>query len=218
MKAQNSSGYRIFASLHEDTDKGWVWVSPGKSFESRTTVLITREFNGQKWSVYCEYREIDVNFIMKYDRKEGTQCMYFLNHGKAKEASRSDVKLEGLEDVVVINQWYRKALGNVKTTKHDENPEQLSFKVPYPLWWGDLRAACQHPEPGVRVATRIAILGTWLGVTALLLAAVEANPISGCLMRYCLQPTLAASCLSAILGIVCFYAGRGIQRTKRTYV
>jgi len=170
MSAPPCGPYKVFAALHDDTDKGWTWISLGDRFESRTTIRIKREFNGKRRAVYCEYREIDDNFVLRYDRSEGTKCMYFPNHAAAKQAKRNDVQINQLGNIAVISQWYRKALGmgGSETAARGGSDPKLCFDEPWFRWWRDLRAACQHPEPGIRVATKIAILGTWLGVTALL--------------------------------------------------
>lgn len=212
MNDRSPNGYRVFAALHEDTDKGWAWVSLGKRFESRTTIRITREFGGRKRTVYCEYREIDANFVKTYDSREDTACMYFADHVAAKRAKPEDVQLAQLGDIAVISKWYRRALGDFETTKRGGGHQKLSFDEPCARWWRDLRAACQHPEPGMRVATKIAVLGAWLGVTALLPAIVEADPLKGWLVEHCVRyPTLAALVFCSIFAVFCIIAGRGVR-------
>jgi hypothetical protein len=78
--------YRVFGALHEDTDKGWVWVLlDDKLFASRTTIKISRRDNRRKRSVYCEYRNIDDNFVKQYDRNDDTTCMYFTDKNQARQ-------------------------------------------------------------------------------------------------------------------------------------
>jgi hypothetical protein len=106
----------------------------------------------------------------------------------------------------------RKALGGFGTTWKSGEQQKLAISRPRCALWADLRAACQHPEPGVRVATRVAILGTWLGVTALLLALVEVGPIKSYPLARCIQePGLYALALSLVFGICCILAARGIN-------
>jgi hypothetical protein len=50
---------KVFAALHEDTDKGWVWLSLDGHFTARMTIKI---FHGKE-SVYCEYRKLENNFV-----------------------------------------------------------------------------------------------------------------------------------------------------------
>jgi hypothetical protein len=216
MASVGPKSFKTFAAPHEDTDKGWVWVSLGKTLASRTSIRITREFDGRRRSVYCEYREIDANFVKTYDGNENTVCMYFAGRVAANQARRKDIDLTKLGDIAVISEWCRNALGGFETTRRGGGCQKLYFDEPWPQWWRDLRAACQHPEPGVRVASKIAILGTWLGVTALLLAALDADPLKVWLVGHCVAyPTLAASCLSAIFGALCIGAGWGVVHAPR---
>jgi len=206
VNSQPVAGYKVFAALHDETDKGWVWASGGKQSRSRTTTLVTRMADGKKHSVYCEYREIDKNFVLKYDRADLTRCMYFPSHGEARSPMRADVDLSKLGKVIVINEWYRNKLCGFGTAARGARPQELCFDKPRFEWWGDLRAACQHPEPGVRVATRIAIVGTWFGITALLPAIVEADPLKALLVQHCIRyPAAIAFALCLRIGVPLTY-------------
>jgi hypothetical protein len=204
----NSGDYRVFSALHEDTDKGWAWLylEDTGGFVSRTTIKIVSP--DVKRSVYCEYRAIDSNFIKRYDRSEFTRCIYFANKH---ETQSGQLDVASLGKVVVLSDWYRQALGGIETTHGARDGQKLEIYKPRFALWADLRAACQHPEPGVRVATRVAILGTWLGVTALLPALVEIDPIKSYLARCTQQPEAYALCFSLLFGVVCLIAGRGIR-------
>src|ERR1700674_5054526 len=173
MSCQVSKMYRVFAALHDETDKGWVWLTldPQKGFLSRSTIRIVRG----KYSVYCEHRNFDANFVRRYDATDYTNGMYFPD--KQSASRREPVDLDQLHDVIVVSGWYRSALGGFKTEGFGGAPQQLTICRPSFGAWADLRAACQHPEPGVRVATRVAILGTWVGVAALLSALAEVQPL-----------------------------------------
>jgi hypothetical protein len=202
--------YSVFSALHEETDKGWVWalLDKAEGFTSRMTIKIS--YAGR--SVYCEYRSIDANFVKRYDRSENTKCMYFKTKKEAQYEPVND--LTSLREVIVISDWYRKALGDFGTSWKTGERQKLAIRKPRCASWADLRAACQHPEPGVRVATRVAILGTWLGVTALLPALVEIESVKSYLVQHCLQqPEWYALALSLVFGVFCFFAGRGISRT-----
>jgi hypothetical protein len=138
--------------------------------------------------------------------------MYFAGPATAKQGKRKDVNLAQLGDVVVMNEWYRRALGGFETTQRGGGHQKLDFDEPWALWWGDLRAACQHPEPGVRVSTKIAILSTWLGVTALLLAIVETETLKAWFVEHCMPyATLSALGLCFLFGIFCIFAGRSVK-------
>ncbi len=201
--------YSVFSALHEETDKGWVWIrlEEAEGFKSRMTIKIS----GAERSVYCEYRSIDANFVKRYDRSDYTKCMYF----KTKEAAQHEPvnDLASLRKVIVISEWYRRALGGFGTTWKSGERQELAISKPRCAFWADLRAACQHPEPGVRVATRVAILGTWLGVTALSPALVEVKTLKSYLLTHCVRhPESYALALSLLFGVCCFFAGRGINR------
>jgi hypothetical protein len=203
----------VFAALHEDTDKGWVWLrlDPKRGFLSRSTILIRR---GDR-SVYCEHRNFDKNFVRKYDASEDTHCIYFPDKTAARE--RGPVDLGAVSDVIVMSGWYRSALGGFETEGFGGEEQQLEILKPRFSGWADLRAACQHPEPIVRIATRLAILGTWLGVAALLLAFAVVKPVNSLLEQYVEYPELAALGLAAAFGVLCVYTGRGVARNAAQY-
>jgi len=205
----SSEDYSVFSALHEETDKGWVWtrLEKAEGFTSRITIKISHAGR----SVYCEYRSIDANFVKRYDRSDNTKCMYFKTKEEARREPVSD--LTSLSKVIVISDWYRKALGDFGTTWKSGERQKLAISKPRCALWADLRAACQHPEPGVRVATRVAILGTWLGVTALLPALVEIESLKSYLIAHCVRQLESyALALSLLFGICCFFGGRGISR------
>lgn len=208
MSRREVKTYRVFAALHEDTDKGWVWLllDPKKGFFSRSTIKITR---GSR-SVYCEHRNFDENIVRRYDATDYTNCMYFQD--KKTAANRGPVDMSKLYDVIVISSWYRSALGGFSTEGFGGVPQELEISRPRFSLWADLRAACQHPEPGVRVATRVGILGTWLGVAALLPALAEVQPIKQILEEHIPYATLKTLALVVVFGVVCLFAGRGIRR------
>jgi hypothetical protein len=185
-----TESYRVFSALHEETDKGWVWtlLEEAEGFASRTTIKISL---GRR-SVYCEYRSIDENFVRLYDGRDNTRCIYFKTKDQAKHGDPVG-DLASLRDAIIISDWYRKKLGGFGTT-NGESGQRQALEISKPRWpfWADLRAACQHPEPGVRVATRVAILGVWLGVTGLLVA----------------LPEPWAPTVSVLLGVGCVWAGR----------
>lgn len=208
--------YRMFTALHEDTDKGWVWLllSEKQGFRSRNTIRITC---GNR-SVYCEHRNFDENFVRRYDAADDTTCMYFgltePDHAKQKDIAqhavrhRDKVHLTLVSDIIVISSWYRKALGN----PDKNNPQPLTICKPRSSQWADMRAACQHPEPTVRIAMRAALVGTWLGVAAFLPAIAAVQPMKSWLEETIRYPEFIALLLAAAFGIACLFAGRGVQR------
>jgi hypothetical protein len=208
--------YKVFAALHEDTDKGWVWLrlEEKMGFRSRMTIRIC---NG-KFSVYCEHRNFDANFVRVYDSSEETTSIYFgrdeQDHirqksiAKAEIEQRKAVDMEQLWDSIIIGGWYRRALGDLKTG----GPQELKICKPRLSFWADLRAGCQHPEPGVRIATRVAILGTWLGAAAFLPALAEVEPLKSWLTTTICYPSFWALIVAGLFGVLCLFAGRGVKR------
>jgi len=172
--------YKIYAALHEESNNGWVWFAKPE-FEPRTLVLLSNSQTGQ--CVYCECRRIDENFRKLYNDRPYT------------------VKVSGEDQDValVISDWYRRALG-IKTTKID-----VDLRVSKANWWGELRTGCQHPDPVVRLATRLGILASLLGFSAFFFAlssvvSQKLNPI--------------AAVLSVVLGIVSLFACRGVKSPR----
>jgi hypothetical protein len=153
----------VYAARHDESDKGWVW-SKKEGTLTRTIVLLkNRE---KKRSVYCEYRELDRNFVNLYnDEHRGFDPKYSLPTNPAQ-----------WKDIIIIGGWYRDALGHIK----QQSTIDLDIVKPLLSSWAGLRAACQHPDPGVRVATRLAVIGTWLGVIGLLFAVLPSLHLSMC--------------------------------------
>jgi len=148
--------YSVYAALHDESDKGWAW-SKRRGILTRTIVLLKNK--STRRSVYCEYREMDHNFVNRYNKAhESFDPKYSL-----------PTNPKQWEDLLVINGWYRDALGRIKA----QTAVDLEIVKPSFSPWAALRAACQHPDPGVRVATRLAVMGTWLGLLGLLFAVLS---------------------------------------------
>ena len=56
--------YKILASLFEDMNEGWVWVSD-LDIPQRSIIKVTNKAN--KKSAYCEYLKIDENYTTRYN-------------------------------------------------------------------------------------------------------------------------------------------------------
>ncbi len=145
--------YTICAGMVEEDNGGWVWIQD-PHLPSRTLVQLSRSLRGRTWKTFCEARFIDPNFIRRYS-KDGR------------------VNLTEQVNPIVISEWYRNALGGFPTAaqqkaKSDDRPiPDLKIRK-LRLWgWRALRGACHHPEMGVRVGTRLGVLGVWLGVGAI---------------------------------------------------
>jgi hypothetical protein len=157
------SAYFVYGAQHDESDKGWVW-SKKEGTLTRTIVLLkNRE---KKRSVYCEYSELDHSFVNQYnDEYKKFDPQYSL-----------PTNPERWKDIIIIGAWYRDALGHIK----QQSTIELDVAKPLLSSWAGLRAACQHPDPGVRVATRLAVIGTWLGVIGLLFAVLPSLHLSMC--------------------------------------
>ena len=194
--------FDVYAALHEETDKGWVWfLDP--NLTSRMTVTIV---NGHK-TLYCEYREIDENFLTLYNERSHTRKID--PEGTWAEAhQKHDLhKLNNprkFQNILVISGWYRDALGIGEKAQSCN----LDIKRPRCSAWADLRAACQHPEPGVRVATRVGLLGTWLGVLGLSAFVDALKQPPGQLLTCSSLSTVGVAVAFAIM---CVIAGKGVK-------
>lgn len=122
--------YKIFASLHDELNAGWVWIS-SSDLPSRSIVKISNPEKGKK--VYCEALQIDENFLKKYNDS---------NRFHIVDASPS----------LVINSWYRKRLGDFPT----QSCPNLEIKPANKLW-GKIWACLHHPQVIVRIATYLGL-------------------------------------------------------------
>lgn len=90
--------------------------------------------------VYCECLEIDDNFINEYNKPPR-------------------ISIKHNESTLVINAWYRKRLGGIKTkTSHDLEVTSANGL------WGKLRSNTGHPQVIVRMAIWLALLSVGLGI------------------------------------------------------
>jgi hypothetical protein len=127
--------YVIYASLHEESNNGWIWLSRPQ-LGSRSLIRVKNLDNGMK--VFCQLREIDDDFVALYNERPRTIPLQNSNREKA----------------AVISDWYRRGLG-IPGTKASVNLEVTPAYIP---GWHAIRACCHHPDPVVRLATR---LGAW---------------------------------------------------------
>ena len=135
---------RVFASLAEDMNDGWIWV-PESVVKNRSVVKIKDLDPDSGKSVFCEAIPIDKSFISRYNNSELTDKI------KDKEAS------------IFINGWYRKKLG-IAQTQQERN---FQITVAENLW-GHIGASLHHPQNVVRLAVELAILSVILGILSLL--------------------------------------------------
>lgn len=128
---------KVFASLAEDINNGWVWL-PESLVGERTVIRIKNKNSGKV--VYCEALQIGENYLKRYNTNDRT---YRIND---KNAS------------IAMSEWYRKKLGITKTQ------EEIEFDVvTRDNPWGHLRASLHHPQIVVRLAMELAIISVVLG-------------------------------------------------------
>ncbi len=136
--------YKICAALKEDINTGWVWVTTDGDFRQRSVVCINNPQTKKK--VFCEVLQIDKNFLKHYNA-EGE---------KRQEINEGD-------SVIVMNEWYRSLLGDLKT--NSEYELEVSSSQDMKGW---LFACAHHPQIIVRVAYWLALLSVTLGMAGLI--------------------------------------------------
>jgi hypothetical protein len=153
----------VRAALADESNDGWVWIS-----ESATNGIYSRDIVKIKrpgfCAVYAVARIIDKNFREDYDDDPRKRRYQILKD----------------EHTIVMSGWYRDALGGLKTTDCDNITGKAQLEIMRArFWiWRSLRAACSHPDPNVRLGTRLGVLGTWLGFFGALLGVSSSNAFS----------------------------------------
>lgn len=133
---------RVFASLADDINNGWVWV-PENVVVQRNVIKLQNLDSGK--TVFCEALQIGENFISRYNDAEKT------------------FRITDKDKAIVINEWYRNKLGITKTQ------QEHGFKITVTdNPWGHIRASLHHPQIVVRISIELAILGVLLGVFGML--------------------------------------------------
>jgi hypothetical protein len=186
--------YRIFAALREEATSGWVWLATPRVEAHRLIKVRKPRDKKSPITIYCEGRRLDRNFIDFYNSQPHTH----------------KIDAENCDDVLVVGDWYREALG-VPGTKITVDLEIEQQKNPM---WAALKAGSQHPDPTVRLANRLGLLGTWLGLLGLAGAIEEfvrsaRQALTGdCGSLYAVGGWL----LIFITGLVFGWGARGIRR------
>lgn len=137
---------KVYASLAEDINSGWVWL-PEALAQERQTVYLRNTATNQ--SVYCEALQIGENFVKRYNRN-------------------MTLKIDNDQVSVVMNEWYRQRLGIPKTGA------EIEFEITRKdSAWGHLCACLHHPQIVVRLATKLAILSVLLGILGIVLGGLS---------------------------------------------
>src|ERR1039457_6779326 len=123
--------FKIYAAPTEDVNQGWVRLGncglPHRSVVRLSAHAISKH-------VYCEVLTLEDNFIANYNERERTV----------------KIKIEELQSTLVVSEWYRKKLGDLKT-----KTESDIDVTPANCLWGQIRACLDHPQVVVRIATRL---------------------------------------------------------------
>jgi hypothetical protein len=186
--------YRVFAALYEEATAGWVWLASPRLEPHRLVILRNQDLKSHP-VIYCEGRSLDENFVAFYNAKPHTRKIDPKNFG----------------DVLVIGDWYRQGLG-IPTTKTEVELEVRQPKNPF---WPALRAGSQHPDPTVRLANRLGLLGTWLGLVGVVGAVIPfIDAIRQAMKGDCrnVYSTGASLLFILVVGLVCLWGARGVRR------
>lgn len=189
--------YQIYAALHEEATSGWVWLATPPVQAHRLIKIKTPRDKKLRMTLYCEGRCLDRNFVDFYNSQRRTR----------------KIDAENFGDVLVIGDWYREALrisGTAETVEleieQQENP-----------MWAALKVGSQHPDPTVRLANRLGLLGTWLGLLGLAGAVEEMvrsarQALAG--DRWSLF-AVGVWLLVFITGLVFGWGARGVERARK---
>jgi hypothetical protein len=141
--------FTVYASLLEDINTGWVWLS-NASFPPRCIIKITNPV--ARRSVYCEALQMDANFLAHYNQSPR-------------------LHISDCASAIVMNEWYRAKLGSLNTQSVCRLDVEQANNV-----CGQLRACLQHPQIVVRLATWLAIMSLVLGAIGVVLGVISLWP------------------------------------------
>lgn len=181
--------YRAFAALYEEATAGWVWIADPKVAPHRIVVLRNRK-PGCHRAIYCEARTLDKNFVQFYNGKPHT----------------AKIDENNYNNVLVVGDWYRQALGITGT----QTEVELAVRQPRIPFWSAMRAGSQHRDPTVRLANRLGLLGTWLGLFGLVGAIVPIQNASW----HPLNLGAGLWLMLCLAGIGCIWGIRGVRWSK----
>jgi hypothetical protein len=134
--------YTIFPALHEEANLPWVWLCSSE-LDSRQIVRVAR--TDPKRSITCQARIIDENFRAYYHRRTGN-CI---------ESA----------DALVISDWYRRRLGDLKTGS------RYRLAVRKDNWLlGRVRLYCFHPDRVVAMAFSLGVLSFLVSLASVVFA------------------------------------------------
>lgn len=152
--------YRIYASLFEEKDAGWVWIDNPK-LPPRCIVRIRNLKNGK--SIYCEALQIDKGFMHRYNKDPR-------------------IHIEDPKSALVINRWYREGLSKRRGDFESRTNQELNitqFNNCITKCIARIFSCLGHPQIIVRISTWLAIISIVLGLLSVFLSAkVSSNSTS----------------------------------------
>lgn len=188
--------YKIFAALYEESTSGWVWLANPRVEPHRLISLRSQEIESHP-IIYCEARSLDDNFVTYYNSKAHTkkinQCDY--------------------QDVLIISDWYRRALSIPQT----QTQVDLYVRDQERPFLPALRAGSQHPDPTVRLANRLGLISTWLGLLGI---AAAVDPFIKAIKEAAvgddgaLYSSTGWLLFILVISAACFWGLRGVRRPK----
>ncbi|MEZ8097228.1 hypothetical protein ACED51_24285 [Photobacterium swingsii] len=132
--------------MRSDINDGFVWVAR-KNFKPRSIIKIKNKDNGKV--VYCEYLEVDQNFLNDYNKKPR-------------------LTINPNEDLIVISEWYRKKLGDIPTKQEvDLDINEVDSH------WAKFRTCINHPQIVVRLSSWLAVISVCLGIVSFILGVIS---------------------------------------------
>jgi hypothetical protein len=156
----------IRSSTQEESNIGSVWIGgPACNFKERRLIII---WLPKRWwrPLFVDARRLDWNFKERYND----------DPKRLQDATKGRVPIPWAErrptfNTIVMSEWYREALGIQRSTGRDNRAHRAKLghcSVCWLVgWFGWLRAGCQSPDPVARFATRLGVLGAWLGLLGL---------------------------------------------------
>jgi len=140
--------FTIYASLHEESKEGWVWIPPLENIESEI-IKITNPKVGR--SIICEKRILDENHIKYYNKRPSTK------------------NINNRQECIITNDYYRNKLGNLCT----KEKVMLEIVEANGLINKYIRAPLCHPNPFLRMCIQLGIISVILGSIGLILGLIS---------------------------------------------
>jgi hypothetical protein len=137
---------KVYASIYDESNEGWVWVSRNTGVNSRDHISI--KFNDKR--IYCIGRVLEEFDIKHYNHQPHT------------------IKIEGDDQsVVVMSRFYRDKLD------HLERQKKYEFEIKKIRPWNfviKIYTLTQHPDNYVEIAAWLGIWSLCLGFAGLLIS------------------------------------------------